>query len=163
MSRPDFANIYAEYRGRVLGYICARVRSRADAEDLCEDVFEKIQLKLDSYDSEKASISTWIYSITRNCVIDFYRRSRPFAEMDENLADDTSVDDKLLNDETLSELAEALTKLPVDLREIIVLRYYDGKPLTELGKALGLSYGAIKLRHAKALDMLRREMRVPQL
>ena len=158
MSRPDIAKIYTEYHDRVMGYIYARLRSKADAEDLCQDVFEKIHLKLDTFDPEKASISTWIFSITRNSVIDFYRKSHPVSEIDENLALDSSVDDSLLNDETLEELAEALIQLPVQLREIIVLRYYDGLPLTEIGKKLGLSYGAIKLRHAKALELLRKAM-----
>ena len=158
MDRPDMALIYSEYHPKVMGYIYARLRSRADAEDLCQDVFEKVHLKLDSFDPQKASISTWIYSITRNSVIDFYRRSRPVAEMDESLAEDSLVEDGLLNDETLEELAEALAKLPLQLREIVVLRYYDEMPLTEVAKKLGLSYGAIKLRHAKALKLLREGM-----
>lgn len=158
MDRPDMALIYSQYHTKVMGYIYARLRSRADAEDLCQDVFEKVHLKLDSFDPEKASVSTWIYSITRNSVIDFYRRSRPAVELDENLAHDAMVDDELLNDETLEELAQALAKLPAQLREIIVLRYYDGIPLTEIAKKTGLSYGAVKLRHAKALGLLRQEM-----
>ena len=158
MDRPDMALIYSQYHTKVMGYIYARLRSRADAEDLCQDVFEKVHLKLDSFDPEKASVSTWIYSITRNSVIDFYRRSRPAAELDENLAHDAMVDDDLLNDETLEELAQALAKLPAQLREIVVLRYYDGIPLTEIAKKTGLSYGAVKLRHAKALGLLRQEM-----
>ena len=84
MNHPDIEQIYTEYRDRVMGYIYARLRSRADAEDLCQDVFEKVNMKLDSFDSGKASISTWIYSITRNSVIDFYRRSHPHEEIDEN-------------------------------------------------------------------------------
>ena len=158
MIHPDITAIYNEYHDRVMGYIYARLRSRADAEDLCQDVFMKVHTKLESFDPEKASVSTWIFSITRNSVIDFYRRSRPFAEMDENLPEDGAIDDGLLNDETLEELAAALEKLPLQLREIIVLRYYDGLPLTEIGKKLDLSYGAIKLRHAKALNELRARM-----
>ena len=38
------------------------------------------------------------------------------------------------------------------------MRYYDGKPLTEIAKIMDLSYGAVKLRHQNALDMLRRSM-----
>ena len=158
MSHPDFTQIYIEYRDRVMGYIYARLRSSADAEDLCQDVFEKVHLKLDSFNPEKASISTWIYSITRNSVIDFYRRSHPHDEINENIAMDGAVDDDILNDETLEELAEALEKLPAQLREIIVLRYYDGMPLTEIAKKMSLSYGAMKLRHAKALEMIRKSM-----
>ena len=147
-----------EYRDRVMGYIYARLRSRADAEDLCQDVFEKVYAKLDKFDPDKASISTWIYSITRNSVIDFYRRSHPHDEINENMAVDDSIDDDMLNDETLEELAEALERLPTQLREIIVLRYYDGSPLTEIAKRMNLSYGAIKLRHAKALELIRKSM-----
>lgn len=158
MNHPDIEEIYTEYRDRVMGYIYARLRSRADAEDLCQDVFEKVNMKLDSFDSGKASISTWIYSITRNSVIDFYRRSHPHEEIDENMAQDGAVDDNLLNDETLEELAEALEKLPAELREIVVLRYYDGMPLTEIAKKMNMSYGMIKLRHNSALELIRRSM-----
>ena len=158
MNHPDIEQIYTEYRDRVMGYIYARLRSRADAEDLCQDVFEKINMKLESFDSGKASISTWIYSITRNSVIDFYRRSHPHEEIDENMAQDGAVDDNLLNDETLEELAEALEKLPAELREIVVLRYYDGIPLTEIAKKMGMSYGMVKLRHNSALELIRRSM-----
>ena len=158
MSHLDITQIYLEYRDRVMGYIYARLRSRADAEDLCQDVFEKVHTKLDRFDPEKASISTWIYSITRNSVIDFYRKSRPFGELTENITEDGAIDDALLNDETLEELAEALAALPLQLRKIIVLHYYDGLPLTEIAKKMNLSYGAVKLRHAKALREIRASM-----
>ena len=155
MSTPDVGRIYTEYHGKVMGYIRARVQSAADAEDLCSDVFEKIFLKIEDYDSEKSSLSTWIFTITRNTVIDFFRRSHPTDELDENMADDSEVDAALLRTETLSELAAALRRLPVQMAEIIVLRYYDNKPLTEIADCLGISYGAVKLRHQAALKALR--------
>lgn len=158
MSHPDITTIYNEYHDRVMGYIYARLRSKEDAEDLCQDIFVKVHSKLESFDPTKASISTWIFSITRNSVIDYYRRSRPFSEMDENIPEDGEIDDDLLNDETLEELAAALAKLPLQLREIIVLRYYDALPLTEIAKKLNLSYGAIKIRHGKALQQIRANM-----
>ena len=88
-------------------------------------------------------------------MIDHYRRSRPSEELDENLSDDTELDEDLLNSESLSELAGALRSLPEEMRDIIVLRYYDGKPLTEIADLMGLSYGAVKLRHQSALNRLR--------
>ena len=160
MNRPDMTYIYTEYRARVLGYINARLHSLADAEDLCEDVFEKVHNRLDGYDPEKASLSTWIYTITHNCVIDYYRKSRPVSVLDENMVSDSEIDDRLLSDETLDELADALTRLPDQLRDIIVLRYYDGKPLTEIARTSGVSYGVVKIRHARALAMLRACMRI---
>ena len=68
---PDIETLYAQYSSKVMGYIHARVRNRADAEDLCSDVFEKIQRKLEDFDPSKASVSTWIFTITRNTVIDY--------------------------------------------------------------------------------------------
>ena len=158
MITPDMTAIYNEYHDRVMGYIYARLRSKADAEDVCQDVFMKVHSKLDCFDSGKASISTWIFSITRNSVIDFYRRKKPFGELNESLPEDGAIDDALLNDETLEELAEALAALPLQLRKIVVLHYYDGLPLTEIAKKMNLSYGAVKLRHAKALREIRASM-----
>ena len=147
--------IYTEYSGKVMGYIRARIRGRADAEDLCSEVFETILRKLDGFDPEKASLNTWIFTVTRNTVIDHFRRSRPAEELDENLSDDTEIDESLLNGESLSELASALRSLPKQLMDIVVLRYYDGKPLTEIAQLMNLSYGAVKLRHQNALMLLR--------
>ena len=158
MNHPDITTIYNEYHDKVMGYIYARLKSKADAEDLCQDVFVKVHSKLESFDPEKASISTWVFSITRHSVIDFYRTSHPIVEIDESIPEVGSIEDGVVNDETLEELAAALEKLPTELRQIIVLRYYDRIPLTEIGKKMNLSYGAIKLRHAKALQMLKANM-----
>ena len=158
MAVPSVEQIYTEYYGKVMGYLSSRIRNRADAEDLSAEIFEKIYRKLPDYDPAKAAIGTWVFTITRNSLIDFYRRSRPQEELDENLSDDTEVDEGLLNSEMLSELAGALKKLPQQLMDIIVLRYYDGKPLTEIAKMMGLSYGAVKLRHQNALLLLREKL-----
>ena len=158
MTTPDVAQIYTEYHGKVMSYIRARIRGQADAEDLCSDIFEKIYMKYDEYDPSKAALGTWIFTITRNTLIDRFRRTRPMEELDENMADDSEIDGELIRTETLSELAAALKKLPQQLMDIIILRYYDGKPLTEIAKMMGLSYGAVKLRHQNAVMLLRQAM-----
>jgi len=159
MSSFDMEQIYAEYSPKVLSYIRTRVQGQANAEDLCSDVFEKIMRKIGEYDQSKAALGTWIFTITRNTVIDHFRRSRPQEELDENMQDDEfEVDADLLSGESLSELAAALRHLPQQLMDIIVLRYYDGKPLTDIAKMMGLSYGAVKLRHQNALMLLREQL-----
>ena len=87
MNPSEIEWIYTEYSGKVMGYIRGKVRSSADAEDLCSEVFEKVFRKIGEYDKAKSGLSTWIYTITRNTVIDFYRKSRPGEELDENLSD----------------------------------------------------------------------------
>lgn len=158
MQNISVEQIYTDYSGKVMAYIRARIRNKADAEDLLSEVFEKIMKKIEGFDPEKASLNTWIFTVTRNTVIDHYRRSRPGEELDENLSDGIELDEDLLNGETLGELAAALRRLPEQMRDIIVLRYYDGKPLTEVAQLMGLSYGAVKLRHQNALLMLKEAM-----
>ena len=158
MNAPGWEQIYAEYSGKVMGYIMARVQHRADAEDLCADVFEKVFRKLDQFDQSKASLSTWIFTITRNTLIDHFRKTKPTEELDENLSDDGEVETPMLEQETLSELAAALNLLPQELRDIVVLLYYDRKPMTEIADLMHLSYGAVKLRHQKALTLLKRSL-----
>ena len=156
MTVSEWEQIYATYSGKVMGYIRARVQRRADAEDLCADVFEKVFRKIGEFDRGKASLNTWIFTIARNTVIDYYRTSKSAEELDENLSDSTEVDDALLEQETLSDLAFALNQLPQELRDIVVLLYYDRKPMTEIAGLMHLSYGAVKLRHQKALTLLKK-------
>jgi RNA polymerase sigma-70 factor (ECF subfamily) len=147
--------IYTQYRDKVFAYIRNHVNSPEDAEDLCEDVFVKIYTKLDTYDDSKASISTWIYSVTSNTVIDFYRTNHVHSEIPEDLSDPVSlIEDDYLNNETLQLLADALKKLPQEQMDIIVLRYYKGLTLQEVAQKMNLSYGITKLRHREALGRL---------
>ena len=158
MAAINIDQIYTEYGGKIMGYIRARIRNTADAEDLCSEVYEKILRKADDFNPEKASLNTWIFTITRNTVIDHFRRSKPTEELDENLSDNEELDVNLLSQESLGELAAALRSLPQQMMDIIVLRYYDGKPLTEIAELMNLSYGAVKLRHQNAILMLRQAL-----
>lgn len=156
----NLEEIYNEYHDKVLAYIRGKVNNNEDAEDITSDVFLKVQKKLAEYDEGKATVSTWVYTIARNSVIDFYRVNRTTEELPdeltEEMASDDETDDSLLQKETLQELAEALGKLSPEERAIIVFRYYEGMSLTDIQKKTGLSYGQVKLRHNSALKEMRK-------
>ena len=155
MTATEKERLYTEYRNKVLSYIRSRVFNASDVEDLCEDVFIKAFTAADSYDTAKAAPGTWLYSITKNTVIDYFRRTRPTEEIPEEISDDSLPEDEIIDAETLEELAAALEKLPTELTDIIVLHYYDNLPLTDIASSLNISYGAVKIRHNKALSSLR--------
>ena len=159
MTAAEQERLYTEYHDRVFAYVRARVNNREDAEDLCADVFEKALRASDGYDAARSAAGTWLYAITRNAVIDWFRRRRPTEELPEGLSDDALPEDGLLQTELLDSLAAALETLPDELTDIVVLRYYDRLPLTEVALRLGMSYGAVKLRHQKALALLKRKMK----
>lgn len=155
MTAEEKERLYVEYRKKVWSYVRSRVYNASDVEDVCEDVFLKAFSAADSFDPSKASEGTWLYSITKNAVIDYCRRFHPTEEIPEEIPDISLPEDAVLDAETLEELAAALEQLPTELTDIIVLHYYDRLPLSKVADVLGMSYGAVKIRHNKALALLR--------
>ena len=150
--------IYRDYYAKVLSYVSNRVNSREDAEDLTSDIFVKVFTAFSTYDESKASVSTWIYRIAHNAVIDFYRTNHIHTEIPEDMESDETIGEELFQEETLRELKEAMKQMPQQLRDIIVLRYYEHYRLTEVAQKMSLSYGVTKLRHKEALKFLRERM-----
>ena len=72
-TRETFAELYEEFLPRVFRYIRYRVNSLEVTEDLTSGVFEKALTNFSKYSSDKSSFSTWIFTIARNTVIDYYR------------------------------------------------------------------------------------------
>lgn len=150
--------IYEQYRDKVLRYITSKVGDPYLAEDLCGDVILKLYEKADSFDERRASLSTWIFTIARNRLTDYYRTRRVFEEIPETLADEGSVEDSICNAETLEILARGLESLSERERDIIIMRYYSGKTLREAGERLNISYAYVKVLHRKALAELEKFM-----
>ena len=147
--------VFLEYHEKVRRYISGKVTNPHDAEDLTSEVFLKICEKLEAYNAEKASISTWVYTIARNTVIDYFRTNKAHAEIPETLSSDESIDGNLLREEALSELCDALEKLDERQRDIVILRYYNGLTLKEVAEKTGISYSYAKLLHNNALSELK--------
>ena len=148
--------IYRDYHGKVCGYIRSKISSAQDAEDMAADVFVKVFEKLDSFDESKASLSTWIYTITRNTMTDYFRTRKVFAEIPETVVADTSVEDDVCNVEMLEILARALETLDERERDIIILRFYLGKTLKEITAQMGISYAYGMVLQNKAFEKLRK-------
>ncbi|MBR5375785.1 MAG: sigma-70 family RNA polymerase sigma factor [Lachnospiraceae bacterium] len=156
MERPDYEEIYSGYHDKVLYYIKGKVSVAEDAEDLCSEVFTKIYENLDRYDESLAGISTWIYRIAHNAVIDHYRKQKPSEELSDELASFEDIEDEMLKKEGLKALTAALKSLSEKDRAIIIYRYYDGLSLKEVAEKLDISYSGCKLRHTNALNSLRK-------
>lgn len=158
--RPLPEKLYWQYRDKISGYIHSRVADKQTAEDLFSAVFLKVCENYKRYDSKKASASTWIYTITRNTICDYFRKEasrgamipldtlgiEPFEEPDPAA--------NLICEETLEELAYALEQLPETERDLIVLVYYHAFSLKEAAEQIGIGYSAAKYHHQAALERL---------
>lgn len=149
----DKTQIYEEFHMKVLRYIQSQVNDYYLAEDLCSDVFVKVYDKLDSFNEKKAKLSTWIFTITRNTLIDYYRTRKVTVEVPETLT--YEVEDTEDLDEQLQTLSKALEQIDERSKQIIILHYYDCLTLKEIAEKLDISYTYVKILHKKALLLLK--------
>lgn len=147
-------DIYLAYHDKVSAYIRGKVDNHHDAEDLVSQVFEKVYSKLHTFDEGKASLSTWIYTITRNTVTDYFRSHRRTLEFSDwlNHAEFPEEDP----DEALDVLADALMTLKERERDLIVLHYYRGYTLKVVAEMMQMSYINAKVVHKNALKQLQK-------
>lgn len=150
------AEIYSKYQHKVLSYLNGKVNNLTLAEDLCADVFLKVYEKLDTFDETKASVSTWIFTITRNLLTDYFRTRKVYDEIPEELSDSSSIEDNLVSEEMLDTLATALERLDERERDIIIFHYYSGMTLTTIAEKMGISYAYVKVLHNKALSNMKK-------
>lgn len=150
--------IYRLYQEKVSRYVHGKVSGYHDAEDLVSAVFVKVYQHLDSFDEQKASLSTWIYRITQNTVTDWYRTNRNHTELTELVPSGEDVEERVLNEEMLDALADALEKLGTRERDLVIFHYYKGYPLKEIAGMMGVSYATSKNIHKAALSALRKQL-----
>lgn len=158
LSEEKKTQIYKDYAGKVKGYFYTQTSNAYLAEDLCADVFLKVYEKIDDFDEKKAAVSTWIYTIARNTLIDYFRTRKVYEEVPEDYTDDSTVEDAVLNNEAMEKLASALEKLDERERDIIIYKYYCKDTLKDIAEKLRISYAYVKILHNKALVELKKEL-----
>jgi RNA polymerase sigma-70 factor, ECF subfamily len=139
---------------------------REDAEELSQEIFLKIFENLERYDGGFPLIA-WVVSLSRNLCIDRYRRRKReksfrFVSDDAVLPMLKSDDDpsaEALRKERTKMLFSALSEIPEELAEILVLRDLDGLAYDEIGKALALPDGTVKSRLFRARAEVARRIR----
>ena len=94
--------LYTEYHDKVSHYVFCRLQNKSDAEDIVSEIFLKVYEHFDTFDASLASVSTWIYTITRNTVTDYFRSNRIYAELPEELSDGDDIDCVVLQKESLA-------------------------------------------------------------
>jgi RNA polymerase sigma-70 factor (ECF subfamily) len=133
--------------------------NESDAEDVVQEAFLKAYRNFDSYDS-RASFSTWIYRIASNCAIDVLRRRKRRPEAPPDAADEAassrpSPQAATLSSEIGRHLTDALAELTAQERTAFVLRHFEGRPIPEIARALGVRANAAKQTVFRAVRKLR--------
>ena len=164
MNKTDIMEkIYLEYKEKVFRYVRGKLANAADAEDVTSEIFLRVQTSLSSYDEEKATLSTWIYTITHNAVCNYYRdQSKRAVSLDESDAysgEDEGVMAEIENEILKEDLALALETLTEREQDIIVLYYYHELPLRDIAIKMGITYTNAKFIKHQAIGKLRLAMK----
>ncbi len=139
---------------------------REDAEELSQEIFLKIFENLHRYDGGFPLVA-WVLSVSRHLCIDRYRRKK--RENSFRFVSDEAVTGLLKSDDDPASLAltkertrmlfSALSEVPEDLAEILILRDLNGLAYDEIGKALELPEGTVKSRLFRARAEVARRIR----
>ena len=130
------------------------------SEDLVQEVMIKVWQKAAGYKPEKASATTWIYTVARNCRIDMLRRKSntqhlPLENEDFWHEPDEETPVSLLRQKRSEDKVQAsLAQLPKEQDEILRKVYLEGKSHAEASEELGLPLGTVKSRVRLALQKM---------
>jgi len=168
--RQAYALLIEEYKTPIYNLAYRMTRNIQDAEDLAQETFLRSFNQLFRYDA-KRSFYTWLYTISLNIIRNYLKKKSShryddFHEVEKTSgivkSDDQQVTlhDSQSRDELRKEqeekLGECLQKLSPEIRELLILRFYQGLSFEAISEITGLSLSAIKMRVYRGLEKLRK-------
>lgn len=160
--KTAFAELFDHYAPLIRAYSLAR-EPGADlvADELVQEVMTRVWLKADKYNARLANLNTWIFTLARNCRIDYLRRnSRYVTEIDptdifNDIEDEGPGPFQLAQQSRVQQSIRAgLEQLPQEQSEILTKVYLEGKSHQQTSEELKLPLGTVKSRVRLALKKL---------
>jgi RNA polymerase sigma-70 factor (ECF subfamily) len=159
---PDIAHLYQTCAPALLAYVRSHLASQEDAEDLVVEVF-LAALENTAFASLPARAQQlWLWRVTRNKVIDVYRRAGRHRQVDLELVADMLFEDEqrgpeqsALQQEDYRNLYAHLHRLPAHQQEILRMRFGLGLPCREIAQALRTQENVVRVTLSRSLNRLR--------
>ena len=153
----EVATIYTRFHTELLRYIKSKVRSSEDAEDILHNVFIKISTGIDKL-TEDVKLKNWIFTITRNAIIDYYRvnasrkEMTPTEEISENIPESEDLDTTKGLDQCMSSM---IGLLPDEYRNIIIESEINGVKQKDLADKYGIAYPSMRSNVQRGRERLK--------
>lgn len=161
-SERGFDTLYNKYCGALYGVIIKLVKRTDVADDLLQDTFVKIWKHIDSFDSSKATLYTWMLNIARNQAVDYlrsptYRKQLLQVEIDlfSHSIDNTNNINSNYCSIEIKDFKNKALQLDSKYTEVIDLIYFYGWTQEQTAEILKLPLGTIKTRARKGLSLLK--------
>ncbi len=154
---------YQQEKGRLLGFIRNRIPDETEAEDVLQDVFLRLILNSTGIQTIE-NITAWIYSVTRNRIIDFFRKKKTESLEDQLAFEDIlpslgdNPEDKIMADQIWEEIEAALEEMPAEQREVFVYHEFEDLSYKEISELTGVNQNTLLARKRYAILFLRKRL-----
>lgn len=154
------------HESRIYGFIYSKISDRDISNDIFQDTFIKVikTLKSNSY-NEEGKFLPWVMRISHNLIIDHYRKTKKmpmFRETEEFsifsiMSDDSpTIENQLISTQVEQDIKKLIEELPLDQKEVLVMRMYQDMSFKEISEITGVSINTSLGRMRYALMNLRK-------
>lgn len=155
-----FGLLYDEHLSPIYRFIFLKVGNKADAEDICHQVFLNAWQNIGSYRFQGFPFSSWLYKIAANAVVDHWRGKKPNISIDlvsENLFSENPALEEFLDQKTdIAFIGKALKQLEPDQQNVIIMKFIEELSNKEIAYILAKSEGAVRVIQHRALKQLKK-------
>ncbi len=155
-----FGKLYDRYAKMVYNKCYGFAKSADEAEDLTQDVFLQLFIKLRTFKG-KSKFSTWLYSFTYNFCVNYVNRNKQLKIRDKSVQVEVSehklteeVPDESLYEMKADKLKKCLELISAEDKSILLLKYQDGASVKELVTLMEIGESAVKMRLKRAKERL---------
>lgn len=170
-SRKNISSVISQFGKKLLGFIRQRVNTEEDAEDILQDVWYQLTATVDTEPIEQ--VSSWLFTVARNKIIDRYRKKKPesledaLGFEDENgeinfreflMADNNNPETEYLRSLFWKQLQDALDELPEEQRNVFVWNELEDIPFKQIAARTGEQVNTLISRKRYAVLHLREKL-----
>ncbi|MDQ0116164.1 RNA polymerase sigma factor SigZ [Paenibacillus harenae] len=139
----EIAQLWQLFHQPLKKFVISRTGDPIAADDIVQDTFIKIHLNIKNLRNDE-KIKAWVYQITRNAIIDYYRRERSFEELPFDLP--VAEEDIEISTQLASCIEPMIEQLPFKYREALTITELEGYTQVQLSMKLGISLSGAKSR-----------------
>ena len=156
--KEAFGLLYNHYQPQIYRFIYIKVSERAEAEDICHQVFLKAWQNIERFRYQKLPLSSWLYRIARNQIIDVYRTKKielSLERVKEVAVDNPGIEKEIDSKKEIEKIRKALKQLKPEQQDVIIMRYIEEMSPKEIALALKKTPTAVRIIQHRALKGLR--------
>lgn len=155
--------LISKYYKEIYIYVYKQVSDKETSLDLTQEIFISVLKSIYNFDKDKSSFRTWLYKISTNKVVDYYRsKNYKYSKIIESIEDKeiTSKDDFVINleyKEDVNKIQSVVNKLDTQYQEIFRLKIFLESTFSEISKILQVPESTVKTKYYSMIKVVKRE------